>query len=244
MTQEDSCNKVDNGKSTESSNSCPGGGGGTTNGTMEKITAVALPDSQRSVVLNVGGQKYETLTKNFANFPNSRLYRLVHSNNPEEILRYCDRYKAGFENGNPNSYVPAEYFFDRNWTGFAAILDTYRTGNLHLNANICAVMTRDDMEYWGIDVLLVEPCCAVKYYPEIEICIKEIEMEENEKLQEIEREKIEDFGPTLHGRIRKYLWNLFEYPSTSKGAQVSSFNQISLISKESIFSISQYPWEN
>jgi len=223
MTQEDSSNKVNNGKSTGASNSCPGGG--TNNGTVEKITAVALPESQRSVVLNVGGQKYETLTKNFANFPNSRLYRIVHSNSPDEILRYCDRYKAGFENGNSNDYVPGEYFFDRNWTGFAAILDTYRTGNLHLNASICAVMTRDDMEYWGIDVLLVEPCCAVKYYPEIEICVKEIEMEENEKQIEIEREKLEDFGPTLHGRIRKYLWNLFEYPSTSKGAQVGCQKQ-------------------
>ena len=194
-----------------------------------KVTAVvvstlgSLPESQKSVVLNVGGQRYETLKRNFANFPNSRLYRLVHATSPEEILRYCDRFKPGFENGCAGDYVPAEYFFDRNWTGFAAILDTYRTGNLHLNSNICAVMTRDDMEYWGIDILLVEPCCAVKYYPEIEICVKELEMEEREKQSEIEREKIEDFGPTLPGRIRKYLWNLFEYPSTSRGAQVSYF---------------------
>lgn len=219
MTQEDISNKVDNSK-PGGSNGCEG------NGTVEKVTStsiVAMPEGQRSVVMNVGGQKYETLIKNFANFPNSRLYRLVHANTPEDILRYCDRYKPGFENGSPNDYTPAEYFFDRNWTGFAAILDTYRTGNLHLNANICAVMTRDDMEYWGIDVLLVEPCCAVKYYPEIEICVKEIEMEEREKQMEIEREKIEDFGTTLLGRIRKYLWNLFEYPSTSRGAQVRLF---------------------
>ena len=184
-------------------------------------TVSSLPESQKSVVLNVGGQRYETLKRNFANFPNSRLYRLVHATTPEEILRYCDRFKPGFENGCASDFVPSEYFFDRNWTGFAAILDTYRTGLLHLNSNICAVMTRDDMEYWGIDILLVEPCCAVKYYPEIEICVREIEMEENEKQSEIEREKIENFGPTMHGRIRKYLWNLFEYPGTSRGAQVS-----------------------
>jgi len=214
MRQEDSKNKLDNSN---------------TSGTLEKITSDAIPESQRSVILNVGGQRYETLIKNFANFPNSRLYRLVHSNNPDEILKYCERYKLGFENGNPNDYVPTEYFFDRNWTGFAAILDTYRTGNLHLNANICAIMTRDDMDYWGIDILLVEPCCAVKYYPEIEICVKEIDMEVNEKQDEIEREKIEDFGPSLHGRIRKQLWNLFEYPSTSKGAQVNSFLKILLL---------------
>ena len=68
----------------------------------------------------------------------------------------------------------------------------------------------------------------MKYYPEIEICIKEIEMEEQEKQSEIEREKIEDFGTTLHGRVRKQLWNLFEYPATSRGAQVGE-NKIRLV---------------
>ena len=94
----------------------------TTVAIMSNLTGACLPDSQKSVVLNVGGQRYESLKRNFANFPNSRLYRLVHSTNPEEILRYCDRFKPGYENGCANDYVPAEYFFDRNWTGFAAIL--------------------------------------------------------------------------------------------------------------------------
>lgn len=69
---------------------------------------------------------------------------------------------------------------------------------------------------------MVEPCCAVKYYPEIEICIKEIDTEEEEKQREIEREKLEDFGPTWYGKLRKKLWDLFEYPQTSRGAQVRS----------------------
>ena len=242
MAKEESGNKNGTEAAKPTSGSTPGAGSGANSGSSNggdtnisneippKInnavvvsTVGSLPESQKSVVLNVGGQRYETLKRNFANFPNSRLYRLVHATNPEEILRFCDRFKPGFENGCASDFVPAEYFFDRNWTGFAAILDTYRTGNLHLNSNICAVMTRDDMEYWGIDILLVEPCCAVKYYPEIEICVREIDMEEQEKQSEIEREKIEDFGPTLHGRIRKYLWNLFEYPGTSRGAQVSDF---------------------
>ena len=225
MTKEESCK---NGSDPVKASSSNGGGGDTTGDSVAKVpsnavaivSSTTLPETQKSVVLNVGGQRYESLKRNFANFPNSRLFRLVHASSPEEILRYCDRFKPGYENGCANDYVPAEYFFDRNWTGFAAILDTYRTGNLHLNANICAVMTRDDMEYWGIDILLVEPCCAVKYYPEIEICIKEIEMEEKEKHDEIEREKIEDFGDSTLGKVRKYLWNLFEYPSTSRGAQV------------------------
>ena len=35
---------------------------------------------------------------------------------------------------------------------------------------------------------------SVKFYPEIEICCKEVDMEENEKQMEIDREKLEDFG--------------------------------------------------
>ena len=50
---------------------------------------------------------------------------------------------------------------------------------------------------------------------------RRLRTEEEEKQREIEREKIEDFGPTWYGKLRKKLWNLFEYPSTSKGAQVS-----------------------
>ena len=97
---------------------------------------------------------------------------------------------------------------------------------LHFQATNCAYTTREDIAYWGIDELLVEPCCAVKYYSDIEICIKELDTEEEEKQREIEREKIEDFGPTWYGKLRKKLWDLFEYPQTSKGAKVcSSYHQ-------------------
>jgi len=109
------------------------------------------------------------------------------------------------------------------------ILDAYRSGHLHLQAGNCAYTTREDIAYWGIDELLVEPCCAVKYYSEIEICIKELDTEEEEKQREIEREKVEDFGPTWYGKLRKKLWNLFEYPQTSKGAQFIACWSLSMV---------------
>jgi hypothetical protein len=204
----------------------------TTNGAASSATtgqmAVTTPEASKSVVLNVGGRKYEVLRKHLLNFPNSRLWRVVHANTTEEILRHCDRYKAGRD--TDGDFVPAEYYFDRNYTSFAEILDSYRTGHLHLQAINCAFTTREDIAYWAIDELLVEPCCAVKYYPEIEICDKEIGTEEEEKQREIQREKVEDFGTSKPGRLRKYLWNLFEYPSTSKGAQVGN-SQIHYIQK-------------
>ena len=31
---------------------------------------------------------------------------------------------------------------------------------------------RRDFEYWGLDELLIEPCCALKYYPALEVIWK------------------------------------------------------------------------
>ena len=30
-----------------------------------------------------------------------------------------------------------------------------------------------DLEYWCIDELTMEPCCALKYYPQIDVCQSE-----------------------------------------------------------------------
>lgn len=190
----------------------------TTSGSPSKMPA-CIPESAKSIVLNVGGQRFEVLRKNLANYPGSRLWKIAHANTHEEILRVCDRYLAGRD--SEADFQPAEYYFDHTYTSFPQILDAYRSGHLHLPPANCAYNTREDLAYWGIDELLVEPCCAVKFYPEIDICVKEIDIEEEEKAREIEREKLEDFGPTWYGKLRKKLWDLFEYPQTSRGAQVS-----------------------
>ena len=87
---------------------------------------------------------------------------------------------------------------------------------------MCALVTKTDLHYWGIDELLLEPCCALRYYPEIELCVKEVEGEEISRKKVKERKQMEDFGDSKLGHIRKYLWNMTEYPETSKAAQVIS----------------------
>ena len=54
-----------------------------------------------------------------------------------------------------------------------SITDIYRTNMFHLTSTGCALVLQKDMEYWGIDELMMEPCCALKYYPEIETCVNE-----------------------------------------------------------------------
>ena len=76
------------------------------------------------------------------------------------------------------------------------------------------------MEYWGIDELLLEPCCVLRYFPELQLCNTEVELEEKNRKEFAYKQLSEDFGITKTGKIRKYLWNLTEYPETSKAAQV------------------------
>ena len=82
-----------------------------------------------------------------------------------------------------------------------------------------------------------EPGCALKYYPEIEICVKEQKGEQEAKRKEAQRYdksglpvssierccfRLEDenFGTSIWGKIRSFMLNLMEYPETSRYAQV------------------------
>lgn len=98
------------------------------------------------MVLDVGGRRHKVLESNFNIYPNTRLGKLVHAKTEDEILNLCDGYKPGD--------IP-EYFFDRNWHSFNSILDIYRTGVLHLNTDLCALVLQKDLEYWQIDELIL-----------------------------------------------------------------------------------------
>jgi hypothetical protein len=68
---------------------------------------------------------------NFNIYPNTRLGKLVKAKKVEDILDLCDDYCPG---------QPPEFFFDRSWHSFNSILDVYRTGLLHLNNDMCALV--------------------------------------------------------------------------------------------------------
>lgn len=50
---------------------------------------------------------------------------------------------------------------------------------------------------------------------------QEIQGEEQSRIKHQERKAAEDFGTSRWGKIRKFMWNLTEYPETSIAAQVS-----------------------
>ena len=65
------------------------------------------------------------------------------------------------------------FYFDYNCSDFETILDLYRHGSLHVRGGDfgggpggggCALAASRDLEYWGIDETIFEPCCALKYH--------------------------------------------------------------------------------
>ena len=64
------------------------------------------------------------------------------------------------------------------------------------------MVMRKDFLYWGLDELNLEPCCALKFYPQVELCNTQIEGDLKEKIKEEEEKKAEDFGNSKLGQFR------------------------------------------
>ena len=65
---------------------------------------------------------------------------------------------------------------------------------------------------------VVTPLPEIQFYTDDDVILASALR--NERRKTIERDKEENFGQTRLGRLRKNLWDLFEYPASSRGAKV------------------------
>ena len=179
-----------------------------------------LKNEHRTVVINIGGIDYRSKISNFSKFPGSRLGKIVRAKTTDDILKLCDGYIPG---------APPILFFDKNDQNFSAILDMYRMNQLHVCGQNCALVTQEDLAFWGIDELQMEPCCALKYYPHIVACQTEVEEERQEYEQLKKKQLTEYFGDNWYGRWRTMMWNFVEYPESSKPAQILAFFSLFMV---------------
>ena len=147
------------------------------------------------IIIDVGGERHQACRESFSKYPETRLGKLVNSSDIEEILSLCEEFVPG---------NPPEFFFDRNPENFSAVLEMYRSGKFHIpdSARACAMVMRRDFLYWGLEELNLEACCALKFYPQVEICNTQIEGDNAEKLKEEAEKKAEDFGNSKLAKIR------------------------------------------
>lgn len=111
----------------------------------------------KRIILNVGGIRHEILWRTLNRLPRTRLGMLRACTNYQEARALCDDIETPGKDG-------LEFFFDRHPTSFASVLNFYRTKKLHLMEDICVLSFSDDLAYWGIDELFMEPCCQHRYH--------------------------------------------------------------------------------
>ena len=156
------------------------------------------------------------LLNKFLNTLIIRLSRLIRARTLKEVQALCDGYYPSFTSLEGKT----EYFFDRNPDSFNSILDIYRRGELHREKSSCALIYIQYLEYWGFNEVFLEPCCAIGYYAEKTFGEKEQAGERLALKRRKQRLKDENFGKSCVGRVRKYLWDLTEYPEKSIEARV------------------------
>ncbi|XP_063728259.1 uncharacterized protein LOC134855630 isoform X2 [Symsagittifera roscoffensis] len=171
----------------------------------------------KKVVLNVGGYRHEVLWKTLARIPRSRLGKLQMATSHDDIMRLCDDYIL----------MNNEYFFDRHPGAFSLILNFYRTGKLHLLEDICPIAFSEDLSYWEIDELYLEPCCQHKYHLRKEQLIEESRKEEEES--EFRTQQQQHFGRGYFAQQRRKLWDTVEKPNSSPYAKIFAITSIFFI---------------
>ncbi|XP_023324508.1 uncharacterized protein LOC111698406 [Eurytemora carolleeae] len=104
-----------------------------------------------------------------------------------------------------------EYYFDRSPRNFDAILGLYRTGKLHLSQGVCVQDFCEELEYWGLTDLHLEPCCQHTYY-RARWLLPQTGLPGDDQ--------DEEFGNGLFSSSQRRLWNLFENPHHSGAAKI------------------------
>ena len=93
-----------------------------------------------TVTINVGGTRFETARATLARHPDTRLSAL-----DETSIEYSPKRR--------------EFYFDRDPALFLHVLNFYRFGDLHFPRDLCGPTIRRELDFWGIDMQHVAPCC-------------------------------------------------------------------------------------
>ena len=102
------------------------------------------------LIFNIGGQRHETFLSTLKAIPSTRLSWIGDN---YLLLQHSPAY-------DPEKN---EFFFDRNPTCFAAIVNYFRTGQLHYPTDICGPMFECELKFWGVDEAQMQSCCWEGY---------------------------------------------------------------------------------
>lgn len=93
-------------------------------------------------------------------------------------------------------------------------MNYYRTGHLHVREELCEISFLQEIEYWGINELRINPCCRERYYR------RKDQKETLDARRQFHTDKHEeDFVGATCPTLRRRLWDLLEKPDSSRAAR-------------------------
>ncbi|KAF6030257.1 hypothetical protein EB796_011429 [Bugula neritina] len=120
---------------------------------------------------------------------------------------------------------------------FLMILNYYRTGRLHIPADVCGPAFEEELLFWGIDEKQIESCCWGNYsqHRDAQQTLVELKIDSNFEKNDEESEYGDDVGSTAGKfgiteleektskweRIKPKLWAVLNNQSSSIAAKVS-----------------------
>ncbi|XP_078478958.1 potassium voltage-gated channel subfamily V member 1 [Lampetra planeri] len=157
----------------------------------------------KGLCINVGGSRYVLSQDLLESYPETRLGKLACCSR-DSALELCD----------DADILENEFFFDRSSQTFQYVMNYYRTGHLHVREELCELSFLQEIEYWGINELRLNPCCRERFYRRKE------QKETLDVQKEVEAdESDEDFVGAACPALRQHLWDLLEKPESSHAAR-------------------------
>lgn len=203
----------------------------------------SVPLQPNKIIINVGGNRFETYKSTLRNIPDTRLAWIAES-------------KADNPDYDP---ITGEYFFDRHPSMFLMILNYYRTGRLHIPADVCGPAFEEELLFWGIDEKQIESCCWGNYsqHRDAQQTLVELKIDSNFEKNDEESEYGDDVGSTAGKfgiteleektskweRIKPKLWAVLNNQSSSIAAKVSRNEKEIIMLSPIIESMTILLWE-
>ncbi|XP_060611978.2 voltage-gated potassium channel KCNC1-like [Anolis sagrei] len=165
-----------------------------------------MADPPETMVLNVGGVRFETSRSTLRAFPRTKLHSLTEA----EASTAFD-YDASAK----------EFFFDRSPRLFRQVLSYCRTRHLHCPADICRSALEEELAFWQITVSQLPHCCWMR------LSKTEDPLEECEDFGDAEEagdgqgllSQVEGTSQVEGMTHRKFqIWTLLEKPHSSRWA--------------------------
>ncbi|PVD22785.1 hypothetical protein C0Q70_16041, partial [Pomacea canaliculata] len=184
---------------------------------QDRVVVEASPELEleQRVMLNVGGVRHETRLSTLRAIPNTRLSRLAHTHT--QLALASPSPTPTTPSVSPASPVtpPTEYFFDRHPAVFNAIIDFYRTGELHVPLEVCGAVVKRELDFWQIDEMEIKACCWRHYrsYIENQAILDSFNQSLQRECHNVNLDQLQGWN-----KLQMRVWLILDHPRTSKAA--------------------------